>query len=209
MRQNTISFELNYGLWRNLEIGVEAPLITIVNARDPSVAERIVTGIGDTNFSAKYNFRREREDSKLPAMTVTFNLEVPTGDVDRQLGSGLADYALNSVFQKSLGAKTVLRANGGIIFSGNTVTGAIGIRARGTVLTGGASLVRQFAPRLYLGAEVAGAFTRNLDLSKGQIQAQVGGNYTLRENLSLDFGVIAGRDASPRLGAQVGISLDF
>lgn len=35
-------------------------------------------------------------------------------------------------------------------------------------------------------AEVTGALTRNLDLSKGQLQAQAGGNYLLREGLTLN-----------------------
>jgi hypothetical protein len=208
LKQNTASFELNYGLLEGVEISIEAPLLTIINAREAS--PRTAFGIGDTNFSVKYNFLKERDDSRLPAMTVSLNIEIPTGDTRRQLGSGLADYSLNGILQKSLTEKTTLRLNGGVIFSGNTVTGAIGIRTRGTVFTGGGSLVRQFTPKLRLGAEVVGALTRNFDLSRGQLQVQVGGNYSLKENLTLDFGIIGGRySASPRAGVQVGISVDF
>jgi len=54
------------------------------------------------------------------------------------------------------------------------------------------------------------ARSRNSDLGKGQLQGQLGGNYTVRKNLTLDFGLITGRSsASPRLGAQLGISVDF
>ena len=68
----------------------------------------------------------------------------------------------------------------------------------------------KFTPRLDLGAEVTGAFTGNFDSGQRQLQAQVGGNCRLRDGLSLDFGVVAGRfAASPRLGAQLGVSLDF
>ena len=57
---------------------------------------------------------------------------------------------------------------------------------------------------------MTGAFARNFDLGKGQLQTQFGGNYLLREGFTLDFGVFLGRyAASPRLGAQVGISADF
>jgi len=208
LQQNTASFELAYGLVEGVEVSIEAPLITIFNA--PGTTPRTVFGIGDTNIAVKYNFHRERKGSRLPALTISGNVEIPTGDVERQLGSGIADYSLNGVIQKSFTARTVLRLNGGIIFSGNTVTGAVGIRTRGTVLTGGASLVRQFNSRLYLGAEVTGARTGKSDLGADQLQFQIGGNYFLRSNFSLDFGVVTGRQtADPRFGAQLGFSVDF
>ncbi len=208
LRQNTASFELAYGLVERVEISIEAPLISIFNAEDTN--PRRVRGVGDANFAVKYNFLREREGSRMPALTVSGNIEIPTGDVKRQLGSGIADYSVNCIAQKSLTERTVARLNGGIIFSGNTVSGALGIRTRGTVLTGGASLVRQFNARLHLGAEVTGARTGKPDLGVDQFQFQVGGNYTLRDNLSLDFGVVTGiSTASPRVGVQFGFSFDF
>jgi len=208
VRQNAASFELAYGLVENVEVSLEVPFISIFNTR--GTMPRSVSGIGDANFAIKYNFRHEREDSRLPALTVSGNVEIPIGSVARGLGSGVADFSLNGVAQKTLTERTVLRGNAGVIFSGNTVTGAEGIRARGTVFTGGASLVRRFNARLQLGAELAGAATRNLDLGGGQLVFQVGGNYTLRDNLTFDFGILAGRFvASPRAGAQLGFSLDF
>ncbi len=208
LKQNTADFELDYGLLDNLEIGVESPLLSIVNK--VGTTQMTTTGIGDTNLSLKYNFLREREGSRRPALAIGLNLELPTGDLKRQLGSGLADFYMNGIAQKSLSAKTKLRLNGGILFSGNETTGVVGIKSRGTVFTGGASLVRQFTPKLQLGIEVAGALARDLQLGKGQLQTLLGGNYQLNRKLSLDFGVLGGKyAASPRLGAQLGISVDF
>lgn len=208
LKQNTASFELAYGLLENVEVSVEAPLIAIFNAR--GTTPRTAFGVGDTNLSVKYNFLRERDGSRRPALAASFSVELPTGDAERQLGSGVADYTLNAVLQKTLTKRSTWRMNGGVIFSGNTLTGAVGIEARGVVYTGGMSLVRKFTPRLDLGAEVTGAFARNAGLGKGELQAQAGGNYRLRDNLSLDFGVLGGRfAAAPRLGAQLGFSLDF
>jgi hypothetical protein len=52
--------------------------------------------------------------------------------------------------------------------------------------------------------------TSNFELSLGQLQTQFGGNYSLRKNMTLDFGLVAGRFvASPRVGAQLGVTLDF
>lgn len=206
--QNTAVFELDYGLFQGVEIGVDGPLLAIHSA--PFVTPPTAVGIGDVNFHLKYNFYKEREDSKLPAMALNMNVELPTGDTSKQLGSGFTDYYLNGILQKSLTAKTKLRLNGGILFAGNTTTGVIGIRTRGRVFTAGGSLVKQFTKKLDFGAEITGAVTTNFQLSKGQLQTLVGGNYALRKNLTFDFGLVAGRfSASPRLGAQLGISLDF
>jgi hypothetical protein len=208
LKQNTADFELDYGLFNRLEIGIESPLLTIFNAA--GTIPRTPTGIGDTNVGLKYNFLQERDHSRRPALAVVFSLELPTGDTRRQLGSGLADFYLNGVVQKSLARKTKLRLNGGILFSGNETTGVVGIKARGTVFTGGGSLVKQFSPKLQLGLELTGAVQRNFQLGKGRIQTLVGGNYQFRRNMSFDFGIVGGKySASPRAGIQLGMSVDF
>jgi len=208
LRQNTADFELDFGLFEGIEIGIESPFLTIYN--EAGTAPRRVLGVGDTNVSLKYNFHQEREHSKIPALAIGLNLELPTGNKNRQLGSGLADFYINGIIQKSLSTKTKLRLNGGILFSGNETTGAVGIRSRGTVLTGGGSLVKQVSPKLQFGAELTGAFTRIRDLGKGHLQTLVGGNYQFRKNASFDFGVVAGKfAASPRAGVQLGLSIDF
>jgi hypothetical protein len=208
LKQNTADAELDYGLFNNFEVGIEGPLLTIIS--DQSAPFPRATGIGDVNLSFKYNFLREREGQRHPAMAITFNFEMPTGNVERQLGSGLSDFYVNSVIQKSVTTKTKLRLNGGILFSGNETTGVIGIKTRGLVLTGGGSIVRQFTKRLDLGVEVVGAVTRNLNLGKGQLQFMFGGNYSLNKKMTFDFGLVAGRYvASPRAGVQLGVSVDF
>ncbi len=117
---------------------------------------------------------------------------------------------MNGILQKSLSKETRLRLNGGILFSGNTTTGVIGIKSRGVVFTGGASLVKQFTPRVALGVEVTSAITKNLQLGKGELQTLLGGNYQFRRNVSFDFGMVVGKyAASPRTGVQLGISVDW
>jgi hypothetical protein len=208
LKQNTLDFEIDFGLLENVEIGLAAPVLTIFN--DRGTVPRRLTGLGDMNLSVKYNFLKEREKSSWPAFAVTVNLELPTGDTERQLGSGLTDVYINGVAQKSLTGKTKLRLNTGLLFSGNTTTGLIGIRTRGTVITSSGSLVRQFQAKLQLGVELAGAFGGNAHLGKGQLQGMFGGNYQLRPDASFDFGVVAGKfDGSPRAGIQLGMSIDF
>lgn len=208
LKQNTADFELDYGLFEGVEIGIAAPFLMIFNAA--GTVPKTVSGIGDTNVSFKYNFLKEGEKSGVPALTIALNFEMPTGDAQRQLGSGLADFYVNGILQKSLTSKTKLRLNGGILFSGNETTGVIGIKSRGTVFTAGGSLVKQFAPKLQLGLEVTGARTKDSQLGKAHLQTLCGGNYQVKSNWSFDFAVLAGKYvASPRAGVQLGISFDF
>lgn len=208
-RQNTTSFSLAYGLFKNAEVSVSAPLVRVFNERGTN--PRAATGAGDASFQLKYNFLRERERSRLPALALGFTFELPTGSVSKGIGSGLTNYSLNGIVQKSVTDKTKLRLNGGIVFAGNATTGAAGPRTtRGRVYTAGGSLARGFGERLTLGAEVTGARASNSDLGRDLLQTQVGGNYTLGERVTLDFGVLAGRHvASPRVGAQLGLSVDL
>jgi hypothetical protein len=207
--QNTSVLTLNYGLTNHVELGVNGPLIKIFNERDSAL--RNESGIGDTQFVLKIRVLDECERSKRPAAAIVFYLEAPTGSTSKQLGSGLSDYGLYGVLQKSFTKRTTGRLNGGIVFAGNSSTGLEGIRStRGQVFTGNGSLVRYFTPRLRLGAELFGGVTNNFDLSRGQLEAQVGGGYMLTNRLELTFGVVAGHfPASPRAGVQVGFAYDF
>jgi hypothetical protein len=123
----------------------------------------------------------------------------------------LVDYWLNLIAQKSLSEKTRVNANLGYLFAGNTSTGVLGIQTtRGHVYTGGVSLLHDFTPRLTLGGEVYGGYSKNGDLARTQLQGLVGAQYQLRRGLSLDFALLGGKYiASPRIGAQIGFSVDF
>jgi hypothetical protein len=207
--QNNSIFTLNYGLSDRIELGVNAPFIKISNDRDSRLGDP--TGVGDIQFGVKVRVFGEREGSRLPAATIVFYAEAPTGSTRKQIGSGLADYWLYGVIQKSFTKRTTGRLNGGILFAGNESSGLIGISTtRGQVFTANGSLVRNFTPRLRLGAELFGAVTNNFELSRGQLIGQVGGGYAVAQNLEFTFGVLAGRfAASPRAGFQVGIAYDF
>lgn len=208
-RQNTLVFTLDYGLTRRLELGVNAPLITISNSR--IISPPSLTGPGDVQFGFKYRLHDESEGSRLPALAAVFYIEAPTGNTRKQLGSGLVDYTLYGIAQKSLTKRTTARLNGGVIFSGNESTGLLGIEStRGKIYTGNLSLVRTFTGRLTLGAEIFGAVTSNFLLSRGQLTTQAGGDYALTDKLTLTFAVLGGRySASPRAGVHLGFAYDF
>jgi hypothetical protein len=208
-RQNTLVFTLNYGLTDKLELGVNAPLITLSNARVAD--QRTISGQGDLQFGLKYRLRDEREGSRLPAFTVAFYVEAPTGSVKKQLGSGLTDFWLYGIAQKSVTKRTKVRANGGVLFSGNSSTGLIGIRTeKGRVYTGNFSVVRSFTEKLKLGGELFGAVTSNFNLDRGQLTTQLGGDYSVNDKFTFTFGILGGRfSASPRAGFHLGFAYDF
>jgi hypothetical protein len=207
LKQNTANFKLNYGLPHNLEVDVDSPYLSIYR----SAGNQPSTGVGDTNMGIKANFRKESPNSRVPALAASFYVELPTGDASQQLGSGLSDYWLNLIFQRSLSPKTRITGNLGYLFAGNTSTGALGIQiARGHVFPGGLSLLHDFRPSLTLGAEVFGAYAENASLGKSQVQAMAGGQYVIRKGLTFCFGMLGGKYvASPRFGGQIGFAVDF
>jgi hypothetical protein len=204
--QNTANFKLNYGLPHKLELDVDVPYLSIYRTagNEPS------SGVGDTNLGIKTTFREESSTSRVPAFAASFYVEFPTGDASQQLGSGLNDYWLNLIAQKSFSPKTRIIGNLGYLFAGNTSTGALGTTARGHVFPGGISLQHDFRPSLTLGAEIFGAYTENGNLGKSQLQAMAGGHYVILHGLSFCFGMLAGKYvASPRFGGQIGFAMDF
>jgi hypothetical protein len=208
IRQNTLTIKFSFGLFDNCEIGMDFPFLAIFNTGAARVSTPI--GIGDTDYSIKYNFRKEEAGSKWPAIAASLDIEPPTGNSRLRLGSGFIDYYLNGIVQKTVSPRNVLRFNGGATFVGNTLTGVVGIGSHGTIFTGGVSLVHRFTKKFDLGAEVYGGYTANLALGRGELQQQIGGNYLVGKALTLDFGVIAGQaTGSPRYGFQVGFSKDF
>jgi len=209
VRQNTTRFQLTFGLTDKMEVGLDAPLIFIDNAT-PSGTPNAFGG-GDLDFQAKYRIRTERANSRWPALTIGMYIEVPTGNPRNQLGSGIADYWLNGIVQKKLASRITYRLNSGMLFSGNTLTGAVGLRTtHGFVFTGSSSLTIKLSERWLVGGEIAGALTHRFELQKGQLQVLFGGKYALSKSIGLDFAATGGKfEGSPRAGGLFGISIDF
>jgi hypothetical protein len=205
-RQNTANFKFNYGLPHSLELDVDSPYLSIYR----EAGNQASRGLGDTNLGIKESFRQESSTSRLPALAASFYVELPTGDESQQLGSGLRDYWLNLIAQKSLSSRTRITGNLGYLFAGNTSTGVLGTTTRGHVFPGGLSLQHDFLPSLTLGGEVFGAYTASATLGKSQLQGMAGGRYVIRNGLSFCFGLLGGKYvASPRLGGQIGFAMDF
>jgi hypothetical protein len=207
LRQNTSNIKINTGLPHGLELDFDAPYLSIY--RDPRTPSS--TGAGDTNLGIKWNFRPVVENSHRPVLSASFYVEFPTGDSHNELGSGLIDYWLNFIFQEPITPKTRLNLNVGVLFAGNTSTGAVGINTtRGQVYTSSVSVLHDFNSRLSLGGEVYTGVADTDGLGRTQLQGMVGGSVALHNGLALTLGLIVGKyEASPRIGGQIGLSMDF
>lgn len=204
--QNALEWEVDYGLLDRLEVGVVVPLLTIGYASDDPRGTD--SGVGDTTFGLKYRFSSSADTRHV--FGGSLSLELPSGDRARQLGSGLVDYGVNGIWQFQIDERWTLRSNAGVVLAGNTQTGVVGIRERGAVLTGGSSLVAAVSDRVQLGGEFTFAWSPKATLAGSLVAWQTGGNFVVRKGMTLDLALSGGwHDASPRIGLQVGTSIDL
>jgi hypothetical protein len=101
-------FEVNYGLAPNLQVHLVAPLGYVHSAGGTQY------GYSDTEIGAKYRFVEETES--MPQVGVFPMVEIPTGSVDKQLGSGEVQGFLPVWVQKSWGKLTTY-AGGGVWYN--------------------------------------------------------------------------------------------
>ena len=204
LRQGTNNFVIQYGLFDGVEVNMDFPLIAIGNASGSGRPS--VFGLGDVDFAAKWKLVKEAPDGARPAFAVTAAEDFPTGSEEKQLGSGLTDYVLDTIFQKTFSG-TQLHANAGIQFAGNTQTGVVGIHTPGRILIGGLSAARDFSERVRLGLDLNGAEIHDGGRVEKSLQLTIGGNCALTRNDTLDFAVAVGWYDAPRFGLILGISL--
>ncbi len=204
--QTTTDVELDVGVAPRVELAVLVPLIGLVS--ETPDGRRLAAGIGDTSFGAKMRFTKSPDARHAFAGSVS--IEVPSGDRQRELGSGLVDYGVNLISQHRLDSRWTARLNGGLVLAGNTQTGAVGIKERGTVIIGGGSLVAQATQRVHLGGEMTIGWSEKASLGGSYVSAQLGGNVVLQEGCTLDLALSTGWfDVSPRVGVQAGLSIDL
>ena len=206
-RQNTANFKINVSPFSHLELDLDFPYLNIQRAAGSANSG----GIGDTNLGGKWSFPARNAYTLAASYAVSFYVEFPTGDSANGLGSGLTDYWLNFAMQKPLSEATRINCNLGLLFAGNTSTGAVGIQTRrGQVYTGGISLLHDVTSRLTVGAELYGGVSDGAGRDKTQLQAMLGGAFRIRDGLALSFGVLGGKyGATPSLGGQVGVAVDI
>lgn len=192
---------LAYGVVARLEIGFDVPLIAIAGG-----ARRIVGG-GDLDLTAKYLVRSDHGGERT-ALALGFAVELPTGDARRGLGSGVTDVDLTLIAQRQLRAATTLRANLGLQFAGNTLTGAVGTRDRGQVLSAGTSITHAAGDGTQLLAEITGYQGRSRAARDRELRLQAGATRAISARLTLAACVQRGWYAAPPWSLQAGVIID-
>jgi len=198
------NFVVQYGVVRNLEVNVDFPILLINRYSGAELQDAF--GLGDIDFAAKYKFCDEDHDGWRPALTASAAVEVPSGNSKTQLGSGYTDLVTNTIAQKSLSERAVLHVNLGYQLSGNTLTGAIGIRTPGKIVSEGVSVTMDVAPRLVLGVDLNGAQIWTAHEHGRQLQLTLGGTYALSAKTNLAFAALAGWYDSAKGGVLAGLT---
>ncbi len=93
--------ELNYGALPELQLHLIAPL-----AFDAPSGSGTKFGMGDTELGVKYRFLTEDEDGWRPQIGIFPQVELPTANEKRGLGTGETEFFLPVWIQKSFGAWT-------------------------------------------------------------------------------------------------------
>ena len=173
--------EVNYGAAPNLQLHLIAPIaFSAPNHGSTNF------GCGDTELGAKYRFIQET-DSR-PQIGTFPLVEIPTGNVDRGLGSGHADVFLPLWLQKSSGPWVTYGGGGYWINPG------AGNRDWWFV---GWLLQRKISSRLVLGTEIFYSTTKEIG-GGSETRFNLGGIFDFSDTQHLLFSggrTIQGRDA--------------
>jgi hypothetical protein len=194
---------VGYGLLPGVEVGFDMPWISIEQVGPD------VEGGGDLNLTAKIQIVPPDPMTRKFALALGLAVETPTGDEDRDLGSGVFDYGANLVVERFLTRRATLRGNVHIQLAGDTSTGAIGSEVRGTVVAGGVSVTRELAHGFALAGELAGAQGRARDSSDRELGLQVGALWTASPRWQLALALRRGYEAAPPWQVQMGVLVDL
>jgi hypothetical protein len=94
-------FELNYGILPEMQLSLAAPF-----AFDKAAGTDTQFGYGDTKISAKYRLIKEDENGWRPQVSIFPEIDLPTGDSDKDLGEGHTREFFPLWLQKSRGPWT-------------------------------------------------------------------------------------------------------
>lgn len=190
--------ELVYGLTTNWEFSVETDLLSTQGH----------FGLGDVGLGTKYCVLTETEQR--PGVSFAAGVGLPTGDEDKGLGAGAADFSLEARVQKTFGFFTPM-LNLGYVWQNEPTIGGVH-QDRRNYVTAAFGQAWQLADHAYLLSEIYG---RGKDEPGGEyeVAAQVGFKYELSDSLQIHGAV--GRSlrdhakGGPDLRVYLGCEISF
>ena len=190
--------EIVYGISDRQELTFETALVSAEHE----------FGITDSVVGTKYMFLREKE--KVPGISGSFELKLPTGDKDRGLGSGEFDYDLRLRAQKTWNWFTLI-GNAGYTFLTEPKIGGVREKRDNVWLLSAAQeyeLTRKFrllSEIYWLSREAPG--------DPNTLAGQIGFKYYLRDNLNIHAAVGKslrdGNRGGPDIRAYLGLKWEF
>jgi len=179
-----LSLTIKQGLTERMDLGVSLPHV-ITSPKD----EDGESGMGDGELVAKFNLVKERD--RTPGFSVTFGIIMDTGEENKGIGLGEIDYVFKSILSKELQFIT-LHEN-------------LGYTAKAKTASFGVALEYPAHESLNLVAELSGE-----NKADSPIEGLIGTNFSVRKNLTLDFGIGTGlNDYGSRLNLTGGLTLSF
>ena len=198
--QQTLVTSIALGLGDRVEVGIDWPWIAIRSIDAPDAV-----GSGDLNTYLKW--RILDASGRRPALALVGALELPTGEERRGLGSGERDETLYGIVEWSGPGRVDLRANLGVVFAGNSLTGDVGLRSDSRIWIGGVSGTVE-GERLALGVELTGAVGQLAGELTREVRLQAGARRALGPRAALALAVQRGWHAAPPWQASLGLVLD-
>jgi hypothetical protein len=143
-KQGSLPFaDINYGAAEDLQLH-----LGLQNAFDEQAGRPMRDGYGDTELGVKYRFIEEDEEGWQPQVAIYPNVEIPTGSVTKQFGTGKVRAFLPVWVQKSFGDWTTFGGGGYWLNPTN------GITPEKSYWFGGWALLRRFDENWNLGGEL-------------------------------------------------------
>lgn len=198
--QRTLVSSLALGLSGSVEIGFDWPWIGI---RSDGAGD--VAGGGDLNLYLKWRWLEPA--GRRPALALVGAVEMPTGDESKGLGSGVRDETLNAVAEWTGVHGLDLRANLGVVFAGNSLTGRVGLTSDSRIGTIGLSVTAE-RERFAVGGELSGAVGRLLGERTREVRVQAGTRLALGRRWALGLALQRGWYAAPPWQAALGVIVD-
>jgi hypothetical protein len=188
------SVTLTYGLFERMDVGVGSAYLFV----DPTDSKN-ENGLGDTEVKVKYHLTDQKD--WIPHFAVSGTLKIPTASDSKGLGSGKADFNVNTIFTWNLSERWQLYSNLGYTFIGEH-------HVDNECNYSGAA---QFAlsEKWALVGEIFGV--NNFNGHKDDpISGLVGAQYLLSDNFVLDAGVEIGMNtAAPDYRLTAGVTIFF
>ena len=196
-KEVALSFVLKSGIFDNWDLGVELPYKFINFAGGAKT-----NGFDDLTVSTKYNFSEEIDI--LPAFSVSFSIKTDSGNDDKSLGTGKQEYAINTIFSKSLDQIT-LHFNLGYVNKNDLPEENL----RG-VLTYGLAMEYPLNQKFNLVGEISGENECRNKFDDNLMSGLIGFNYSLTESVSYDLGTgFEISESSPDFNITTGLTFSF